>query len=91
MLKFIRDQKTSSPEELAYKNITKEDLEKTLKESLTPREEKIIKLRYGLEDDMPRNLKEVGEEMNLSRERVRQIQKKALEKMRRKEKLKKLQ
>ena len=80
---FIEDTKTTSPVALASRNIFKEDLEKTLKE-LTHREEKIIKMRFGLEDGIDHTLEEIGEEMGLSRERIRQIIKKALARLRRK-------
>lgn len=81
---FIEDPKTTSPVALASRNIFKEDLEKTLK-SLTLREEKIIKMRFGLEDGIEYTLEEIGEEIGLSRERVRQIIKKALVRLRRNE------
>ena len=51
-------------------------------ETLTPREQKVIRLRYGLDDGHPRTLEEVGREFNVTRERIRQIEAKALRKLR---------
>ena len=51
-------------------------------DSLTPREEKVLRLRFGLEDGRPRTLEEVGKEFNVTRERIRQIEAKALRKLR---------
>ena len=50
--------------------------------SLTPREEKVLRLRYGIDDGRPRTLEEVGQEFNVTRERIRQIEAKALRKLR---------
>ena len=50
--------------------------------SLTPREEKVLRLRYGIDDGRPRTLEEVGKEFNVTRERIRQIEAKALRKLR---------
>lgn len=74
---FIEDPKVISP--------VAEDLKKTLGETLTPREEKIIKLRFGLEDNIDHSLKEIGRAMGLSRQRIQQIIKRALAKLRRDE------
>ena len=51
-------------------------------DTLTPREEKVLRLRYGLDDSRPRTLEEVGKEFNVTRERIRQIEAKALRKLR---------
>ena len=51
-------------------------------DTLTPREEKVIRLRYGIDDSRPRTLEEVGKEFNVTRERIRQIEAKALRKLR---------
>jgi len=59
-------------------------------ETLTPREQKVIRLRYGLDDSHPRTLEEVGREFSVTRERIRQIEAKALRKLRHPSKLKKL-
>ena len=58
--------------------------------SLTPREEKVLRLRFGLEDRRPRTLEEVGKEFNVTRERIRQIEAKALRKLRHPSRSKKL-
>ena len=57
---------------------------------LTPREEKVLRLRYGIDDGRPRTLEEVGHEFNVTRERIRQIEAKALKKLRHPSKSKKL-
>ena len=67
----------------------KEQLADVLK-TLTPREEKVLRLRFGLEDGRPRTLKEVGKEFNVTRERIRQIEAKALRKLRHPSRSKKL-
>ena len=54
----------------------------TVLDTLTPREEKVIRLRYGIDDSRPRTLEEVGREFNVTRERIRQIEAKALRKLR---------
>ena len=59
-------------------------------QSLTPREEKVLRLRFGLEDGRPRTLEEVGKEFNVTRERIRQIEAKALRKLRHPSRSKKL-
>ena len=58
--------------------------------TLTPREEKVLRLRFGLEDGRPRTLEEVGKEFNVTRERIRQIEAKALRKLRHPSRSKKL-
>ena len=63
------------------KQLLREALEEILHE-LSPREEKVIRLRYGLDDNRPRTLEEVGKEFNVTRERIRQIEAKALRKLR---------
>ena len=86
---FIEDQGVESPTERAETNILKEQIEQVLN-TLTPREEMVLKLRYGLEDSHPRTLEEVGKEFNVTRERIRQIEAKALRKLRHPNRLKKL-
>jgi RNA polymerase primary sigma factor len=70
-------------------NMLKEQLMSVL-ETLTPREQKVIRLRYGLDDAHPRTLEEVGREFSVTRERIRQIEAKALRKLRHPSKLKRL-
>ncbi len=82
---FIEDPKVISPVELAFENIFKEDLPKTLQKTLTPREEKIIKMRFGLEDDIDHTLREIAKEMESNRETIRLTIKKALARLRREE------
>ncbi|MDD2533474.1 MAG: RNA polymerase sigma factor RpoD [Eubacteriales bacterium] len=78
---FIPDEDSASPAELATYSLLKEQLSHVLK-SLTPRESKVLRLRFGLDDDRGRTLEEVGREFNVTRERIRQIEAKALRKMR---------
>ena len=75
--------------EAASHTLLKEQLSGVLK-SLTPREEKVLRLRFGLEDGRPRTLEEVGKEFNVTRERIRQIEAKALRKLRHPSRSKKL-
>ncbi len=78
---FIPDDDTPSPSEATSTNILREELEKQL-HTLTPREEHVIKLRFGLYDGRTRTLEEVGKEFDITRERIRQIEAKALRKLR---------
>ncbi len=78
---FIPDDDTPSPAEATSTNILREELEKQL-HTLTPREEHVIKLRFGLYDGRTRTLEEVGKEFEITRERIRQIEAKALRKLR---------
>jgi RNA polymerase primary sigma factor len=78
---FIADQAILQPEEQSAANLLREGLSKTL-ESLTPRERRIIELRFGLGNEYSRTLAEVGTELGLSKERIRQIEKEALAKLR---------
>lgn len=78
---FIADQTIVQPEEQSNEILLKEELSKTL-ESLTPRERRVIELRYGLNNEYGRTLAEVGTELDLSKERIRQIEKEALAKLR---------
>jgi RNA polymerase primary sigma factor len=78
---FIADRTSPQPEEQSNASLLKEELSKTL-ESLTPRERRIIELRFGLGDEYSRTLGEVGTEMGLTKERIRQIEKEALAKLR---------
>ena len=78
---FIPDDDTPSPAEATSTNILREELNKQL-HTLTPREEHVIKLRFGLYDGRTRTLEEVGKEFDITRERIRQIEAKALRKLR---------
>ena len=78
---FIPDDEAPVPAEAASHALLKEQLASVLK-SLTPREEKVLRLRFGLEDGRPRTLEEVGKEFQVTRERIRQIEAKALRKLR---------
>lgn len=86
---FIQDDDAPAPADAASHTLLKEQLEEVL-ESLTPREEKVLKLRFGLEDGRSRTLEEVGKEFNVTRERIRQIEAKALRKLRHPSRSKKL-
>jgi len=86
---FIEDEKTTTPSDSVSFRMLKEQLLKVL-DTLTPREEKVLRLRYGLDDGKPRTLEEVGKEFNVTRERIRQIEAKALRKLRHPSRSKKL-
>ncbi|MEW5805367.1 MAG: sigma-70 family RNA polymerase sigma factor [Patescibacteria group bacterium] len=86
---FIKDETAPSPEELTFSKIVKEKLRGILSD-LTERERKIVELRFGLTDGAIHTLEEVGREFNITRERVRQIEAKALERMREHEEIKKI-
>jgi RNA polymerase primary sigma factor len=86
---FIEDEDTISPEESAANQLLKEQV-KGLLGSLTEREQKILKLRFGLEDGKSHTLEEVGQEFSVTRERIRQIEAKALAKLRKHKDSKKL-
>ncbi len=81
LMDFIRDEDALAPDEAALKTITNEDIDSVLK-TLTPREESVIRLRFGLQDGRCHTLEEVGMEFNVTRERIRQIEAKALRKLR---------
>ena len=85
----IPDEDASEPSEAASYTLLKEQLIDVL-DTLTPREEKVLKLRFGLEDGRTRTLEEVGKEFNVTRERIRQIEAKALRKLRHPSRSKKL-
>ena len=86
---FIEDEKTVTPSDSVSFKMLKEQLLRVL-DTLTPREEKVLRLRYGLDDGKPRTLEEVGKEFNVTRERIRQIEAKALRKLRHPSRSKKL-
>ena len=86
---FIPDDDAPAPADAASHTLLKETLGSVL-DSLTPREEKVLRLRFGLEDGRSRTLEEVGKEFNVTRERIRQIEAKALRKLRHPSRSKKL-
>ncbi len=87
---FIEDQDSPAPAEAAAYTLLREQLNEVL-HTLSSREEQVLKLRFGLEDGRPRTLEEVGKEFNITRERIRQIEAKALRKLRHPSRSKKLQ
>ena len=86
---FIPDEDAPAPSDVASHTMLKEQLAGVLS-TLTPREEKVLRLRFGLEDGRSRTLEEVGKEFNVTRERIRQIEAKALRKLRHPSRSKKL-
>ena len=81
LVDFIRDEDATAPDESAMKKITNEDIDAVLK-TLTPREEEVVRLRFGLRDGRCHTLEEVGLQFDVTRERIRQIEAKALRKLR---------
>ena len=86
---FIQDDESPAPHDSAAYTLLKEQLEEVMN-TLTPREAKVLKLRFGLEDGKARTLEEVGREFEVTRERIRQIEAKALRKLRHPSRSKKL-
>ena len=86
---FIPDDDALAPSEAAAYSLLKEQLEEVLS-TLNEREQKVLKLRFGLEDGRTRTLEEVGKEFDVTRERIRQIEAKALRKLRHPSRSKKL-
>jgi RNA polymerase primary sigma factor len=78
---FIEDKSTITPERMAERTLLKRQVDEVLK-TLTPREEKVIRLRFGIDDGFHRTLEEVGHIFGVTRERIRQIEDKALKKLR---------
>ena len=78
---FLEDETSTAPSDMVAFTLLKEQLIGVL-DTLTPREEKVLRLRYGIDDGRPRTLEEVGKEFNVTRERIRQIEAKALRKLR---------
>jgi RNA polymerase primary sigma factor len=78
---FIEDRNALPPADVASRQLLKEQIEEVLS-TLTPREQRVLQLRFGLEDGRSRTLEEVGKEFNVTRERIRQIEAKALRKLR---------
>ena len=78
---FIQDQNVPVPAEAAASNLLRDQLNEVL-DTLTEREQKVLRLRFGMDDGRARTLEEVGKEFNVTRERIRQIGAKALRKLR---------
>ena len=89
LIDFIEDKDNESPVEYTTKTLLKEELDSILKD-LTDREERVLRLRYGLDDNRPRTLEEVGKEFGVTRERIRQIEAKAIKKLKHPTRRKKL-
>ena len=89
MLDFVEDEERDSPEDSAANQILKEQLSEIIA-TLTDREQKIIRLRFGIGGGRPHTLEEVGNEFDVTRERIRQIEAKALSKLRKNKDTKKL-
>ena len=87
---FIVDEKTLSPAQFASRRLLRDQLMSIIRE-LTPREQKILSMRFGLDDGITHTLEEVGKEFGVTRERIRQIEAKALERIRNHETAKKLE
>ena len=86
---FIKDESSPSPSDSAAQTLLHEQLMEVL-ETLTDREQRVLKLRFGLEDGRQRTLEEVGREFNVTRERIRQIEAKAIRKLKNPNRSKKL-
>ncbi len=89
LVDFVEDKQNVSPNEFTTKSLSKDALFNVLGE-LSEREERVLRLRYGLDDNKPRTLEEVGREFAVTRERIRQIEAKALKKLRSPMRIKKL-
>lgn len=79
---FVEDKDNETPTDFVRKSILHDQLRENMAEFLTPREEKVLRLRYGFDDDKPRTLEEVGKIFGVTRERIRQIEAKAIKKLR---------
>lgn len=83
---FVKEEKILSPDQDASRKLLADQIEEVLK-TLSPKEQKILKMRFGLGGEIPRTLEEVGAEFGVTRERIRQIEAKAIEKIRQHEKI----
>ena len=83
MSEIIEDERTASPEDYANQNLMRQDVRELLQE-LNPREREVLSLRFGLEDGEEWSLAKVGQKLNLSRERVRQLEIRAIARLRHK-------
>lgn len=88
---FIEDKDTLSPTDYTSNILLVEEIYEVMHDCLTDREDRVIRLRYGLDDNRPRTLEEVGKEFGVTRERIRQIEAKAIRKMRAPSRMKRLQ
>lgn len=79
---FVEDKDNETPTDFVRKSILHDQLRDNMQEFLTPREERVLRLRYGFDDDKPRTLEEVGKIFGVTRERIRQIEAKAIKKLR---------
>ena len=86
---FVEDVGVVAPDEIVMHGLLREDLEEVMS-SLSEREKVVLKMRFGLEDGHPRTLEEVGREFHVTRERIRQIEAKALRKLKHPTRAKKL-
>jgi RNA polymerase primary sigma factor len=87
---FIKDESSLSPDQLASQALLRDQIKEIL-DDLTEREQKILSMRFGLDDNITHTLEEVGKVFGVTRERIRQIEAKALEKIRNHRKAKKLE
>ena len=78
---FVEDKDDESPQEYTTKSLLKDELYEIMRD-LKPRDQMVLRLRYGLDDNRPRTLEEVGKVFNLTRERIRQIEVKAIKQLR---------
>jgi RNA polymerase primary sigma factor len=82
LLDYIEDKSILTPEEALEREMLREDLERLMRDVLTEREREVMRMRYGFVDGIPKTLEEVGKAFNVTRERIRQIESKALSKLR---------
>ena len=87
---MLADETSTSPEEVATTRTMKQEVQEVLEDVLTPRERLVLQLRFGLKDGRARTLEEVGREFGVTRERIRQIESKALRRLRHPSRAKKL-